>query len=200
MRSGNKKAAQDIHFRKRLLERTGLYIERYEVDILIDQIIKKQAIHLEDQSLRVKIKGVRYKNTWLVVVYDRIRRSLVTILPETSFFYQELNAMDHNSTPDFITYNKKVLHLHVKKQYFDEVKSGKKRSEYRIVCDYWKKQIEGMQFDLIAYHFAYPKKDDLTATIYLKWNGYEKGYVRHPHFGRETKFVYIIDVSEQYAV
>lgn len=37
---------------------------------------------------------------------------------------------------------KRILHLPVKKIYFDQIKSGKKLDEYRLVTEYWKKGLK----------------------------------------------------------
>lgn len=42
---------------------------------------------------------------------------------------------------------KRILHLPVKKIYFDQIKSGKKLDEYRLVTEYWKKRLEGRDYD-----------------------------------------------------
>ncbi|EDG5368335.1 ASCH domain-containing protein, partial [Salmonella enterica subsp. enterica serovar Typhimurium] len=42
---------------------------------------------------------------------------------------------------------KRILHLPVKKIYFDQIKSGEKPDEYRLVTDYWIKRLEGREYD-----------------------------------------------------
>ena len=89
-RSGSKRLAQKAHFQKRLVERVGIMLDSAALSIIIDNIKEGRAVHLYDQSNRVKIKGVKYSDLWLVVVYDRLRKSLVTVLPHDSEFYSIL--------------------------------------------------------------------------------------------------------------
>jgi hypothetical protein len=52
---------------------------------------------------------------------------------------------------------KRILHLPVKKIYFDQIKSGKKLDEYRLVTEYWKKRLEGRDYDEVHVKCGYPK-------------------------------------------
>lgn len=54
--------------------------------------------------------------------------------------------------------SKKILHLNVNGEYFDDVKSGTKGEEYRLFNDYWCKRLEGREYDEIHYKKGYPKK------------------------------------------
>ncbi|EAQ5647929.1 ASCH domain-containing protein, partial [Salmonella enterica] len=52
---------------------------------------------------------------------------------------------------------KRILHLPVKKIYFDQIKSGEKPDEYRLVTDYWIKRLEGREYDEVHVKCGYPK-------------------------------------------
>ena len=63
----------------------------------------------------------------------------------------------------------KILHLTLKKIYFDLIASGLKKTEYREYKLYWKKRIEGKEYDVIIFKNGYGK-DVPTITIkYLGW-------------------------------
>ncbi|WP_455657249.1 hypothetical protein [Photorhabdus khanii] len=52
---------------------------------------------------------------------------------------------------------KRILHLPVKKIYFDQIKSGEKSDEYRLVTEYWKKRLEGRDYDEVYVKCGYPR-------------------------------------------
>lgn len=89
-RRGSKKKAQTIHFRRRMAQRHALAVTPADVRFIIHQIQCGQAVHIWDQSIRVKIKGVKLNGEWLVVIYDSIRKTLVTVLPKENEFYKGL--------------------------------------------------------------------------------------------------------------
>ena len=67
----------------------------------------------------------------------------------------------------------KVLHLTLKKKWFDLIKSGEKKHEYRQDKPYWRKRLvdengEGKHFDIIQFRNGYSKD---APTIFVKCNG-----------------------------
>jgi len=50
-----------------------------------------------------------------------------------------------------------ILHLTLKKQWFDLILSGEKREEYREIKDYWTKRLVGKKFDVIRFKNGYSK-------------------------------------------
>jgi hypothetical protein len=86
----HKERAQRAHFLRRFQQRIGYLPADDTCEEIIRQIREREAVHLDDQSLRVKIKGVRVNGEPVVVIYDRLRGSLVTVLPKDSVFYQDL--------------------------------------------------------------------------------------------------------------
>lgn len=88
----------------------------------------------------------------------------------------------------------RVLHLHLKGQYFDQIAAGTKRHEYRLVA-VWRKRLENRSFDEIQLHRGYPKRGAPGRTLYRRWNGYKIEQRQHPHFGKDPVEVYAIDVS-----
>ncbi len=76
----NKTQASKIHFRKRLKQRCDLTMNNYEMNELIDLIHSgKNNYGVEKKSNRLTIHIVEYKSKQLRVLYDKVRRVLVTV-------------------------------------------------------------------------------------------------------------------------
>ncbi len=86
----------------------------------------------------------------------------------------------------------KQLILAVKKQYFEEIKCGTKKYEYRLRNEYWKKRLENKNYDEIVITLGYPKKDDNERRLTFIYSGYDKITITHPHFGDNPVEVYAI--------
>ena len=67
----------------------------------------------------------------------------------------------------------KVLHLNLYKKYFDAIFDGTKTIEYRKKTDYWKKRIEGREYDIIKFRNGYAKD---APTMLVEYGGYEIGF------------------------
>lgn len=77
------------------------------------------------------------------------------------------------------------LHLNLKKEYFEEIKSGVKKFEYRLYNDYWKKRLVKRQYDKLYIKCGYPKKDDKDKILEFPYMGYELQIIEHKHFNRD---------------
>ncbi|MCK5644296.1 MAG: ASCH domain-containing protein [Gammaproteobacteria bacterium] len=51
----------------------------------------------------------------------------------------------------------RILHLTLKKQWFDMIASGEKTEEYRELKMYWHKRLSGKTFDAIQFRNGYGK-------------------------------------------
>ena len=91
----------------------------------------------------------------------------------------------------------RILHLNLKGIYWDAIKKGEKKVEYRVRNYYWSKRLERREYDLIRLCRGYPRRGDDSKIIYRKWNGYRTGLLKHAEFGDEEVLVYLIDVSEE---
>lgn len=65
----------------------------------------------------------------------------------------------------------KVLHLTLKKKWFDMIESGEKKEEYREIKPYWIKRLKydfwpGRQFDIIRFKNGYGKNSP-EMEVYL---------------------------------
>ena len=65
---------------------------------------------------------------------------------------------------------KKILHLNLYRKYFDAIVNGTKVFEYRQKTDYWKKRIEGREYDTIKFRNGYAKD---APTMLVEYKGYD---------------------------
>ena len=89
----------------------------------------------------------------------------------------------------------KILRLSVKKEYFDQMKSGKKKFEYRLIKPYWIARLLGREYDLIQISNGYPKKGDDSRTIERPYKGYKVIKIKHKEFGNVAINVFAIRVN-----
>lgn len=89
----------------------------------------------------------------------------------------------------------KTLHIPLKGIYFDQIRSGEKRFEYRLTTDFWKARLMDRSYDLIILTRGYPAKDDLDRRLERPWRGVELQTITHPHFGGGPVEVYAIRVN-----
>ena len=65
---------------------------------------------------------------------------------------------------------KKILHLNLYRKYFDAIADGTKTTEYRDKTDYWKKRIEGREYDIIKFRNGYATN---APTMLVEYLGYD---------------------------
>lgn len=87
------------------------------------------------------------------------------------------------------------LQLAVNGEYFDQMKSGEKNEEYRLVNPYWGRRIFGKDYDRLIITRGYPKRDDASRRIDILYDGYEIKVMTHPHFGPDPVKVFAIKVN-----
>lgn len=94
-----------------------------------------------------------------------------------------------------------LLHLALKAEYFEAIKSGEKVDEFRLFNRYWRKRLTDLedgspkQFDGIVLTLGYPKADDLSKRIERPWRGFEIRRITHPLFGKLPVRVFAIKVN-----
>lgn len=93
-----------------------------------------------------------------------------------------------------------TLHLPMKAIYFDQIASGEKLEEYRLVTPYWRKRLEGRSYSRIVLTRGYPNGGGVEGSTRLTrlWRGYQIKTITHPHFGQDPVEVFAIDVSEKW--
>lgn len=89
------------------------------------------------------------------------------------------------------------LVLHLKGEYFDQIKAGTKPEEYRLCTPYWQKRIEGRSYDSVVLLRGYPKLTDAERRLVRPWKGFTKRTVTHPQFGDDPATVYAINVASE---
>lgn len=62
----------------------------------------------------------------------------------------------------------RILRLIVKKIYFDQIKSGEKRIDYRVFKPYWISRLWGKKYDAVEIKNGY-RKD--SPRMLFKWRG-----------------------------
>jgi uncharacterized protein (DUF736 family) len=91
----------------------------------------------------------------------------------------------------------KVLHLNLKKKWFDMILSGEKKCEYREIKPYWAKRLKDFlvknPFDVIVFRNGYAK-DAPTFTIECRGIRFGEGF---EEWGSETgTMYYVIELGE----
>ncbi len=71
----------------------------------------------------------------------------------------------------------KVLHLTLKKKWFDMIESGEKVEEYREVKPYWVTRLEGREYDVVRFRNGY-SKDARVMVVELLGIGRGLGVLR----------------------
>jgi len=84
----------------------------------------------------------------------------------------------------------RILHLHVRKEYWYQVKNGEKNKEYRLIKPYWITRLK-KSYNLIHYHLGYTKK-----VIVFRYVGYIKMVIKHKEFGDKPVNVFAIDLTK----
>lgn len=89
------------------------------------------------------------------------------------------------------------LQLAVNGEYFDQMKCGNKKFEYRLENEYWKKRLVNRLYDRLIITKGYPRADDHERRIEVPYRGYELQTIMHKHFGNEPVdvFAIIVDVD-----
>lgn len=94
------------------------------------------------------------------------------------------------------------LQLAVKGEYFDAMRRGEKTEEYRLYNEYWRNRLITeawvdfpRQYDRLIITKGYPRKDDTSRRLDVKYSSYEIKTITHPHFGDKPVKVFAIKVA-----
>jgi hypothetical protein len=90
--------------------------------------------------------------------------------------------------------NPRILQLHLKRVYWEQIRDGIKPEENRERNFYWFKRLENKEYDLIYLWCGYSKAIDKDKLLIRKWNGYKKKKIVHEQFDG-LAYVYAIDVT-----
>jgi hypothetical protein len=71
---------------------------------------------------------------------------------------------------------KRILHLNLEREWFDDIAEGRKHAEYRKYKQYWKKRLEGREFDIVRFRNGYasdaPEMDVEFSGVQRKGKNY----------------------------
>ena len=87
------------------------------------------------------------------------------------------------------------LFIIIKKQYFDEILSGKKTEEFRLVKPHWVKQIVGKEYTHIIFQNGYAAN---APRLEAEYRGYDVRNIRHPFFGNDEVPVFALKLGAVY--
>ena len=84
----------------------------------------------------------------------------------------------------------KILHLNLYRKYFDAIVNGTKTIEYRDKTDYWKKRIEGREYDIIKFRNGYATDAPTMLVEYLVYDVTDRyeiklGKITEVNYGRK---------------
>lgn len=94
----------------------------------------------------------------------------------------------------------KDLRLAVKREYFYDIKSGRKINEFRRVDYYWKKRLLNVKYDTVTITLGYPKKGDKEREMIFPYRGCTVECINHKHFGDRDVVVFSIPVGRHPAI
>ena len=63
--------------------------------------------------------------------------------------------------------NSRILHLNLHREFFDLIERGLKKTEYRECTPYWRKRLEGRDYDMIRFRNGYATKAPIMDVQYL---------------------------------
>jgi hypothetical protein len=86
--------------------------------------------------------------------------------------------------------------LHVRKKYFDQIKSGEKKEEYRIVKPYWIDRLRGFPENIFIIN-GYPKNWAYNPDCFIKFpfKGFTTRMIKHEEFGDHLVQVFAIKLE-----
>ena len=75
--------------------------------------------------------------------------------------------------------------FNLKREWFEAFKNGSKIKEFRVFNEFWRKRLEGRDFDVVELCLGYPKKCDNDRRIYKDWAGLTVEEIVHPEFNNK---------------
>ncbi len=90
----------------------------------------------------------------------------------------------------------KILRLNLKKVWWDQIKSGEKTEEYRLVTGYWKKRLIDKTYDEVHFLLGYPARGVDSKVLKFEYTGFERKQISHPEFGADPVDVFCIQFKK----
>lgn len=85
-----------------------------------------------------------------------------------------------------------ILHVTIKRVYFDLIKAGKKKYEYRLKTNYWKRRFK-KQYTTICFRAGYAAD---SPTLFVEFKGIKTRRIKHEFFGRRPVNVFEIALGK----
>ena len=63
--------------------------------------------------------------------------------------------------------NPRILHLILHREFFDLIEKGLKKTEYRECTPYWRRRLEGRDYDVIRFRNGYATKAPVMDVQYV---------------------------------
>lgn len=76
----------------------------------------------------------------------------------------------------------RILHLNLHREFFDLIERGLKKTEYRECTPYWRRRLEGRDYDVIRFRNGYATKAPIMDVQYV------------------TKGFRVVDGKKEYAI
>ena len=86
----------------------------------------------------------------------------------------------------------KILIINIKRKYFDQIKNGEKKEEYRLITKYWIDRLENKEYDFIRFQNGYNRDSEKFIIEYL---GIVKKEIQHEFFGDKSVQVFAIQLG-----
>ena len=93
--------------------------------------------------------------------------------------------------------SKNRLVLHVKREYFNAIKEGRKPKEYRPATIRFVSYLLDHTFDQVVICLGYPKLTDPERVLIFPWLGFEEETITHKEFGPDPVRVIAIKLYEE---
>lgn len=92
----------------------------------------------------------------------------------------------------------KDIIFNLKKEYFEDIKKGIKKEEYRETKDFWKKRLLNREYRYVIIKLGYPSKEeekDTNKVLIFKWEGFELKRITHKQFDNKEIEVFAIKLN-----
>jgi len=85
------------------------------------------------------------------------------------------------------------LYLNLKRKHYNDILSGKKKEEYRLVKKHWTNRIVGRQYTHIIFKNGHQKN---SPTMEVEYFGYTVRFMQHEEFGSDPVSVYVLKLGK----
>lgn len=85
-----------------------------------------------------------------------------------------------------------TLFIIIKRKYFDQIKDGTKKEEFRKVTDYWTNRLKGKTYKYIIFQAGY---SSTNPRLLVEYKGLLQRTIKHEFFGSEPVEVFAIQLG-----